>query len=292
MPSKKSRSNRRRYKKFESVDTLVLGWTSARPDVPPRTLHLALLLLIGAVVALGLWLGLDERFYIRRADVQGAVRTLPAEIFRASGLRGLHLLWVRPAEVERRILGELPTLESAQVKCGLRLLAECTIIVRERQPRVAWNEGNLVWWIDAEGVIFTPTPAGGEEVMWVITGPLPRGKDGRLAESVRVALNELWGAGSQPLTEAGRGEGPHPQPLPEAGRGVEIPSSFEYVPGRGLTFVNSQGWRIILGEGSGMERRLEVLARLTAYLEERGLSPRFVDVRFPDVPYYSLVNEW
>lgn len=278
MPSKKARSNRRRYKKFESVGTLVLGWAYARPDVPPRTLHLALLLLIGAVIALALWLGLDERFYIRRADVQGAVRTLPAEIFRASGLRGLHLLWVRPAEIEQRILGELPTLESAQVKCGLRLPAQCTIIVKERQPKVAWNEGNLMWWIDAEGVIFTPTPAGGEEVMWVINGPLPRGKDGRLAENVRVALNELWEAGSHPL--------------PEAERGVELPSSFEYVPGRGLTFVNSQGWRIILGEGSGMEKRLEVLARLTAYLEERGLSPRFVDVRFPEVPYYSLVNEW
>lgn len=278
MPSKKARSNRRRYKKFESVGTLVLGWAYARPDVPPRTLHLALLLLIGAVIALALWLGLDERFYIRRADVQGAVRTLPAEIFRASGLRGLHLLWVRPAEIEQRILGELPTLESAQVKCGLRLPAQCTIIVKERQPKVAWNEGNLMWWIDAEGVIFTPAPAGGEEVMWVINGPLPRGKDGRLAENVRVALNELWEAGSHPL--------------PEAERGVELPSSFEYVPGRGLTFVNSQGWRIILGEGSGMEKRLEVLARLTAYLEERGLSPRFVDVRFPEVPYYSLVNEW
>ncbi|MCX7682859.1 MAG: hypothetical protein N2508_13000 [Anaerolineae bacterium] len=288
MPSKKARSNRRRYRKFESVSTLVLGWSSAKAGAAPRTLRLVPLLLVGVITILALWVGLDERFYIRRADVQGAVRTLPAEIFRASGLRGLHLLWVHPARAEQRILSELPTLESARVRCGLRLPAECTIVVRERQPKVAWNEGNLVWWIDAEGMIFTPAPVGGEEVMWTISGPLPRGEDGRLAESVRVALNELW---ARSLPEAGRGE-PHPQPLPGAERGVELPTSFEYVPGRGLTFVNSRGWRIILGEGTGMERRLTVLAPLTAYLEERGLSPRFVDVRFPDTPYYSLVNDW
>ena len=31
---------------------------------------------------------------------------------------------------------------------------------------------------------------------------------------------------------------------------------------------------------------------LAASLEARGLTPRFVDVRFPDAPYYSETNEW
>jgi hypothetical protein len=41
-----------------------------------------------------------------------------------------------------------------------------------------------------------------------------------------------------------------------------------------------------------MARRLEVLEQLTADLEARGVAPRFVDVRFPEAPYYSLTNDW
>jgi|YNPNPStandDraft_1061719.scaffolds.fasta_scaffold00534_21 cell division septal protein FtsQ len=268
MPVRKSKARRRRYRKFESVGTLILGQVSAKARTSSPALRPALLLMAGIVAALAVWMGVDDRFYIRSADVQGATRTLPAEIFRASGLQGLHLLWARPARAEQHILSSLPTLESARVKCRLRLPAECTILVRERQPTVAWNEGHMVWWLDAEGVIFTPSPTGGEEIMWTVHGPLPRDGNGRLIESVRVALNELWASGA------------------------ELPASFDYVPGRGLTFINPQGWRVIIGEGAGMEKRLAVLERLTVYLEERGLSPRFVDVRFPETPYYSLVNEW
>ena len=83
-----------------------------------------------------------------------------------------------------------------------------------------------------------------------------------------VALNELWATGD------------------------DVASVFDYVPGRGLSFVDERGWRVVLGRGPGMVKRLEVLERLTTNLEERGLTPRFVDVRFADAPYYSLTNDW
>jgi hypothetical protein len=41
-----------------------------------------------------------------------------------------------------------------------------------------------------------------------------------------------------------------------------------------------------------MARRMQVLGGLVADLEARGLTPRFVDVRFADAPYYSLINDW
>jgi hypothetical protein len=73
---------------------------------------------------------------------------------------------------------------------------------------------------------------------------------------------------------------------------MDVASLFYYVPERGLVFTNEQGWRVILGQGPGMKKRLQVLERLTADLEARGLTPRFVDVRFADAPYYSLTNDW
>ena len=74
--------------------------------------------------------------------------------------------------------------------------------------------------------------------------------------------------------------------------GLDVSPSLDYAPERGLVFVNEQGWRVILGQGPGMGERLQVLERLASSLTARGLTPRFVDVRFPDAPYYSLTNEW
>jgi len=223
-----------------------------------------LLLSLVAVAAGALWLALDDRFYIYHADVVGATRVSPDEVFRASGLPGLHILWVRPAEIEARILAALPTLESARVVCGL--LAECTITVVERQPRVMWDEDGQLWWIDADGVIFPSQGVLSEG--WLVRGPLPRDEDGRLDERVRVALTELWAIGA------------------------DVSPLLYYVPGRGLVLTDERGWRVIVGQGPGMAERLQVLEWLAADLQVRGLTPRFVDVRFPDAPYYSLTNEW
>ncbi|MEA3338515.1 MAG: cell division protein FtsQ/DivIB [Chloroflexota bacterium] len=247
---------------------LVLGRARAGQRTKARDLVLAtrnlLLLLLVVVIVGGLWLALDDRFYVYHADVTGAGRVSPDEVFRASGLLGLHALWVRPAAVEARILAELPSFESARVACGV-LDEECTIAVVERQPRVAWDEDGKLWWIDADGIIF-PAPEALAEG-WLVQGPLPRDGDGRLDERVRVALSELWLVGADV-------------------------SRLLYVPDRGLTCTNERGWRIILGQGPGMAERWRALKLLTGDLEVRGLTPRFVDVRFPDAPYYSLTNEW
>ncbi len=290
--SKSSRGRRNKKRGFEVSSALVLDRArprrqkssrsqfgairhslfAIRPDRSGR--HLLLLLLLVVIVG-GLWLALDNRFYVYHADVTGAIRVSPNEVFRASGLLGLHALWVRPAAVEARILAELPGLESARVDCGV-LDEECTIAVVERQPRVTWDEDGKLWWIDADGVIFPASPPfippnegerGREAEGWLVHGPLPRDGDGRLDERVRAALSELWSAGADV-------------------------SRLLYVPDRGLTFTDERGWRIILGQGPGMAERWRALELLTGDLEVRGLTPRFVDVRFFDAPYYSLTNEW
>jgi hypothetical protein len=259
----------------------VLAWGPSRIRRRPAAsrvmwLRLRGLLLVTliAVAAAGVWLGLDDRFYIQRADVTGAVRVSAGEVFRASGLPGLHILWARPSEIEKRILEALPTLESVRVKCTLP--ARCGISVIERQPKVIWEENGVVWWIDADGMIFQPpmvltSAAGdtmGEAQRWVVRGPLPRNEKDHLNDRVCVGLSELWATGA------------------------DVALEYEYVPGRGLMFTDERGWPVFLGQGPGMAERLSVLERLTADLEMGGLTPLFVDVRFPDTPYYSLTNNW
>lgn len=258
-------------RRFETAGVSVLGQAQVRrarsaSRVPARRLWAILILSLVVVAAGALWLTCDKRFYVSQVDVLGATRSSPERILEASGLPRLHVLWVRPAEVEARILADLHTIESARVTC--RLTGRCTVAVTERQPRVVWDEDGRLWWVDADGVVF---PAPDQETgagAWLVRGPLPRDEDDRLDERVRVALNELWAVGG------------------------DMPSSLAYVVGRGFVFTDRRGWRVIVGQGPGMARRLQVLECLAADLQARGLMPRFVDVRFADAPYYSLTNEW
>ncbi len=273
----KPRGRRKRKRRFEAARAIVLGQARVKPGRRGAARsrigwRRGLLLFLVAVVAGGaLWLTLDDRFYIYRTDVDvvGAVRVSPDEIFRASGLSGLHVLWARSASVEERLLAALPNLESAEVACK-PLPAQCTIAVTEWRPRMMWDEDGVLWWIGAAGTLFSAeSPTDGEAVGGLtVRGPLPRDESGRLDERVYVALDELWKSGA------------------------DVPQTLYYVPERGLMFTTDQGWRVILGQGPGMNRRLRVLELLTSDLQERGLAPRFVDVRFADAPYYSLTNEW
>lgn len=270
---------RRKKKRYERAGSVVLGQVRLRQAPVSlrkfRWLRRGRWFLLAVAVAAGglaLWLSLDARFYVYDAPTAGARRVSQEEIFEASELTGLHILWARPAVIETRILDTFASIESAEVTCSLP--ATCSIAVVERQPRVLWNERGELWWIDEEGAIFPAQDdatdaealndaAGG----WLVRGPLPRGDEGRLDERVRAGLTELWTSGQ------------------------ETPTEFDYSAEQGLSFVDRHGWRVVVGQGDGMGKRLRILVLVTAHLESRGLTPEFVDVRFPEAPYYSLMGD-
>lgn len=266
------RPRKRYYEQAGSVvlDRVRLGQApiSLRKSRWIRTGLWGALTLAVAAGALALWLAWDSRFYVYDAEVVGARQLPPGALFEASGLNGLHILWARPGAVESELLEAFPSLESVSMSCSLP--SECTISVVERRPRVLWDDQGELWWVDEEGAVFSATGEGASSEAaneaagrWLVTGPMPRGSDGNLDERVRVALTELWASGR------------------------DVPTEFTYEPDRGLAFTDRHGWRIIVGHGSGMDERLRALERLTAHLESNGVTPAFVDVRFPKAPYYS-----
>lgn len=263
------RSKKRHYEQGGSVVLSQIRLGQAPISLrKSRWLHIGLWVAVALAIvagALALWLSWDTRFYIYDADIVGTRQLAPEELFEASGLNGLHILWARSGVIESQLLEAFPSLESVTVSCNLP--SDCQIAVVERQPRVLWSNQDEQWWIDEEGAIFDVQDEGGAAHegagRWLVRGPLPRANDGSLDERVRVALAELWASGA------------------------DIPTEFDYEPGRGLSFVDRRGWQIIVGQGSGMEERLAALEQLTAHLESSGITPAIVDVRFPQAPYYS-----
>ncbi|MEA3374875.1 MAG: cell division protein FtsQ/DivIB [Chloroflexota bacterium] len=265
--------NRPRKRRYEHTGAVVLNQVRlGQAPISLRRLRwrhiglwavVVLMVAAGAVVA---WLTWDSRFYVYDAEVVGTRQLSSADLFAASGLDGLHILWARPASIRARLLGEFPSLESVDVSCGFP--SDCRISVVERQPRVLWNDQGQQWWVDEDGAIFEAEDGAGAPDRdmagrWLVRGPLPRSEDGSLDQRVRVALAELWASGA------------------------DVPAEFEYRTDRGLSFTDRHGWRVVVGQGSGMDQRLRILEPLMDHLESRGATPLFVDVRFPKAPYYS-----
>ncbi len=257
------RSSRRRQSFRQSVP-LVIGGRVRSVSRPVSISSKSVLVFFGVfLIGVVLWFALSPRFYVTGATVIGAGQ-IPAEaIFAASGLYQRHILWADGRAAERRILEALPSVESAQVLCLLP--ARCFIAVTVREPVAAWEQDGTYYWVDTAGGAF---PAAGPlEGRWLVSGPLPTDERGLVSREVLVGLEELERLGVRP--------GP-----------------ILYREGRGLVLEDPAGWRVVLGQGTGMARRFQVYLKIRTHLLENGITPRFVDVRFPDAPYYSEVNDW
>jgi cell division septal protein FtsQ len=256
------RRSRPRHRFEHSVPVVLGERTAARPLVVRPAWVLGGL---GAVAFVGLvlWAAFSPRFYVSEARVVGVSRVSEQAVFAASGLPQLHILWVDADAAERQIQEQLPPVKAADVSCHLP--AECTITVVEHQLALTWETDRGLLWVDEAGGSF---PASGPlEGRWLVSGPLPVDDQGLVEQEVLVALDELARLGIQP------------------GR-------ISYRTGRGLIVQDPAGWPVILGQGEGMEQRLRVYAAVRAHLLAQGIQPRFVDVRFPEAPYYSETNEW
>ena len=260
-----TRSPQGRYRqRFQQSMPAVL--TTNRTAAQPLALRPTWVLAgLGLVLLLGvaLWIGLSPRFTVASAVVTGASRVCGEAVVAASGLRQQHILRVDERAAARRILEQVPSVKQVEISCGLP--ADCVIAVVEREPLLTWDSGEGLLWVDAAGAAFAAPQL--LEGRWVVSGPLPVDERGLVDSEVLLGLAELTRLGIRP--------GP-----------------ISYRPGRGLVLDDPAGWRIVLGQGTGMEQRLRVYAAVRAYLLAEGIHPRFVDVRFPAAPYYSESSDW
>ena len=256
---------RRRKRLFMTTDT---GETRLASDVfdaatSARAISVAILFL--AVLA-ALELALGEAFYIYSPAVTGNQRVSADEIVAASQIETLHVLWLQPECAAKTLVNNMPGLRAAFIWCGLP--AECTIQVLEREPAFEWRQGQTRTWVDAEGVAF---PARGQtpDIPLVEAAPgVPALLPGHQVDRALVdTLLELV------------------RVLPEV-------KSFRYTTERGVEFSDPQGnWPVYVGVGRSepgeMAARVAMWKALAANLASRNVQPKFVDVRYPQAPYYG-----
>lgn len=224
------------------------------------------------LLTVGVLIFTNPVFFVTQVEV-GGVRYVPAnEIFTHSGIAGYHILWVVPQEVEKRVV-ESPSLASARVV--LQWPARVIILVREREPALVWEQRGERYWVDVNGNLMLmrrELPSlvrvvnEGEAIPFSCPGP-------GCPQEGKVTVNPSVVLGAQQLKT--------------------LRSNIDmlyYDPVRGLSYQDGRGWRGYFGTGTNMDIKLAIYETLVDNLQQRGITPVYIDVSNPDAPFYRVAR--
>lgn len=257
----RSQAKLKRYRRYDSNS--LAGTLEALPR--PHVRHVNgtwLALAAAAVMVIGaiLYVWLSDTFYVTRISVTGNALTSAQEIAQISDIGGQHMLWVNHAEASERVADGIPSVKSARVDC--QLPNRCAIKVQERQPSVAWRFGGAVTWIADDGMAFA---AHRDLELPLVTIEAPQGP----------ALLPGKEADQRIVTAA--------VAVVKALPGVRL---YKYTVEHGLEFQSALGFPVYLGLGENMADRAMMWKAVEAELDQLGVAPQFIDLRYPVAPYF------
>lgn len=233
-----------------------------------RPISMLLVLLLGALIYCAWTL---PYFHVGASTVLGNSRLSAQEIDAVLGLTNQSIFTVQPQDVATRLRLNYPELASAQV--NVYLPNQVYVTVTERQPLILWQQGDGFTWIDAAGVAFRP-----------------RGQVDGLIPVIGMATPP---AGSQPMADPLSPPQFIQQDLVDAiltlAPNVPAGSTLTYDPAEGLGWKDSRGWNIYFGRSAqDMALKLRVYQSLVDELATRGRAPEYINVAYPDAPYYRM----
>lgn len=261
--------------------------------------------LVAILAIFGIFSMLNSPFFrIEMVEVSGVQRLSPDDLTSTLNLENLSIIEVDRQAAFETLSRAFPELVDIQVAVFMPNIV--TISATERQPVLAWQKGDEVSWVDAEGVIF---PARGEAEVLVTVyseNDLPLA-----APPVNILLDEEQNQAEQveeettslltaPLLTAGtRPAGQTDVPMkadPVLLHAAQLLSQklppetqiVYHIP-NGLGWNDPHGWQVYIGKDlSEFEVKYATYQELTNYLVEQGLQPLLVSVEHLNAPFYRL----
>ena len=216
-----------------------------------------------AIVTLfGLLLGYaitNENFFVDSIELVRTDYVPGDEIYRASGVHGMNVFWINPADVQSNIQG-VPGIEQAVVE--FEWPSTLYVEVKEKEPVLLWKQAGKSVWVDEFGKTF---PAR-HYLSWLLpitvddaTGPL--------SIDEYIPIDVVEGA----------------RQLKTLRPNIEL---LHYDVGRGLSYQDGRNWRGYFGTGNNMGTKLLVYETLVENFMSRGIWPKIVSVVEPGTPFH------
>lgn len=224
-------------------------------------------------------------FRVGGVDVVGLERISAEEINDRLRLDGYSIIEIDPAAVVQQVREAYPDLRSVQV--AVELPNYVTLHAVERQPVMAWQQGDQIHWLDEEGVVF---PARGD------AGPLVtiHAQD---ALPLVPLLPVTSGDGDEAETDADAPISVEPRrvdiTLLEAVQGLsqKLPpeTQIAYDGQSGLGWIDASGTHVYIGTDlTNFEEKYLMYQQLASHLAARGEVPYMISVEHLDAPFYRL----
>jgi hypothetical protein len=234
-----------------------------------RFASLAIAIIFGFMILAAL---IHPYFNIPSVTVIGNNRLSREEISNAAGVLGQSIFTVQPEDVETQLRISYPELLS--VHANVYLPNHVYVMVEERQPVILWQQNGAYTWIDANGVAFRPHG--------VLEGLVP----------VNGLANPKPGISDNPLTPPPYMQKDLAEAIVLLAPSVPADTTMFYDGTYGLGWQDSRGWKVFFGTGArDMPLKVRVYESLAQSLTERLVTPVFINVAYPEAPYYRMAAE-
>ena len=230
-------------------------------------------------------------YLVSTVDIEGLYRIDANHVLSVLGILGQRSYLLDPQQMQQRISKDFP--EFAEIRIHISLPAKVEIKVQERQPVLAWNYGERVEWIDADGYLL---PVRGE-----VSGLLQVNAQGHPSYYTPEERLTLFGERRLRKTVIRKGEGDF-LALFNYFQKIE-PSLYQAVlslyhrmpPGttiifdrwRGFGWHDQRGWQVLVGRDMhNIGQKMEMYEQIISYLQSQEITPTLVSVEYANLPYY------
>ncbi|MFQ5593258.1 MAG: cell division protein FtsQ/DivIB [Anaerolineae bacterium] len=226
----------------------------------PRVRLLGVPLLVGLAAGLA-YLLTAPAYRVHGAAVRGNTLVGAQAIYQMSMVDGQNLFLLN-TQASAEAVERVPYVKRAQVR--VRPPAQVAIVVEEYQPRWVWVAGDNQLWVDETGNIlpYNGPLDGALTVIDLSARSLPIGS------SLEPRLVEMMDALSRLMPDV---------------------RQATYSENLGFIITVGPRWPVRVGErADGLETRIGVLNTLLKELLEQNRDVDFIDLRYPEQPYYRF----
>lgn len=241
--------------------------------------------LLSAVLSIVLGFGIyslwtSPTFQVRAVEVEGVRRLAPQDLNAVAAVSDQPIFTVDPAQIKEDLQNAFPQLSSVEVQVDIP--AKVKVRVVERQPVLAWQQGDQSIWVDSYGVAFPQQGEGGPSVQ-VIADSAPPAPPASLDEgSVDEQQDPLSQRFVPPqLVSAILAMSTHtPEDTP-----------LRYTAGHGLGWEDKRGWQVYFGTNlDDIEMKLQMYEAILRQMKKQDIHPQLISVEYLHAPYYRLEN--
>ena len=217
--------------------------------------YIALLLMLGGLAALG-YLFTDVNFQVAIPHVSGN-NYLDAELIQQQAdVAGENIFLINPAHIAAKLTTFIPQVEEAKIRLGLP--NQVVILIQERQPVLVYSRGDNIQWASNDGHLFPMTQPRDDL-------PLLVDEDGSATTDGAMLNPGIWDA------------------IQEISANIPEIKEYHYREVYGLFFISPEGWRVYLGDGENMQKKLATWQIIRQQILQENRPVKKVDLRYDRV---------